>query len=94
MRMEFRRLTGKSVFEDRPWSTEGIPAAELKEHAKDALMSFYTGNQHEFWPKEQFRDKAPEQARIVDEVGKIIAQYDIRDAIADTGRQLVGIKNA
>jgi hypothetical protein len=94
MKMEFRRLTGKAMLDDRPWPSVGVPAAELREHARDALLSFYVGNDHEFWPREEFRDKAPEEVRIVDAAGSVIAGYDIRDIISDTNRQLVGIKIA
>jgi hypothetical protein len=94
VKLEFRRLTGKPMLDDRPWRAEGIPASDLKEHAKAALMGFYANDQHEFWPKEQFRDKAPEEVRIVDAAGNVVARYDIRDIIAETNRQLVGIKSA
>lgn len=91
MRMEFRRLTGESILGDRPWQKGTLE--ELLGHAKAALMGFYDNNQNEFWPKEQFRCKAPEQVRIVDEAGNVVAQYDIRNIIADTGRELTGIKH-
>jgi hypothetical protein len=94
VKMEFRRLTGKPMFDDRPWQTDGVEISKLREHAKDALASFYTGNDRAFWPKEQFRDKAPEEIRIVDAAGEVVARYDIRDMIADTKRQLTGIPHA
>jgi hypothetical protein len=83
MKMEFRRLDdGKRVLPDRPWH-EGLPA-ELLEHAKAALMSFYDGNEHDFWAKPQFREGGlPEEVRIVDDAGKVVARYDAREAIAD-----------
>jgi hypothetical protein len=83
MKMEFRRLAdGKRVLPDRRWH-EGLPA-ELLEHAKAALMSFYDGNEHDFWAKPQFRDGGlPEEVRIVDDAGKVVARYDAREAIAD-----------
>ena len=57
-------------------------------------MDFYEGNQHEFWPKAKFRDKAPEEVTIFDASGRLLAAYDIRNMMADTNRRLSGIKNA
>jgi hypothetical protein len=82
------------MLDARDWPTEGVPVAELREHAREALLGFYTGNEYEFWPKKEYLDQAPEEVRIVDANGSEIARYDVQDAIADTRRQLVGIKNA
>ena len=91
MRMEFRLLTGRVLW-TRDWSAHGVLAAELKAHAKEALMSFYDGNQDEFWPKAAFRAKAPEEVAFLDPYGRLLAAYDIRNMIADTKRRLIGAK--
>lgn len=91
MRMEFRRLTGKVLW-TRDWSVDGPGSADLRMHARDALMGFYDGDQDEFWPKAEFRDKVPEEVTIYDASGRLLAAYDIRNMMADTKRRLSGIR--
>ncbi len=92
MRMEFRRLTGRVLW-TRDWSVHGTQAADLRTKAKEALMGFYEGDQHEFWPKAEFRDKVPEEVTIFDASGRLVAAYDIRNMMVDTKRRLSGVKN-
>ena len=91
MRMEFRRLTGRVMW-SQDWSIPGVAVEELKMHAKLALMDFYDGDQHEFWPKAEHHNKAPEEIIIRDAYGRLLAAYDIRNMMADTRRRFVGMK--
>jgi hypothetical protein len=91
MRMEFRRLTGTVIFETA-WPAQDEPVTELNEQAKEALTGFYEGNEHSFWPKKEFAPNAPEEVRIIDEYGFVVAKYDIRDLGADTKRSLADVK--
>ena len=92
MRMEFRRLTGRVLW-TRDWSVPGTPAGDLRKHAREALMGFYEGDQHELWPKAEYRDKAPEEVAIRDASGRLLAAYDILNMMADTKRQVTGPKS-
>jgi hypothetical protein len=88
MQLELRRLSGQEVLKELWRSATDIPTADLDECVKDALMSFYDGDEHNFWPKEQFSAWTPELAHIVDEDGQVLAEYDINDLAEDTGRKL------
>jgi hypothetical protein len=88
MQLELRRLSGQEVLKELWRSATDIPTADLDECVKDALMSFYDGDEHNFWPKEQFSAWTPELAQIVDEDGQVLADYDINDLAEDTGRKL------
>jgi hypothetical protein len=87
MQLELRRLSGQPVHEELWRSTQDIPLADLNECVKDVLMSFYDGNDREFWPKDQYRERAPQVARIIDTAGQVVAQYDIDDLAEDTARR-------
>jgi len=58
------------------------------EQAKEALASFYEGNEHFFWPKREFAPNAPEEVRIINDYGIVVAKYDIHNLGADTKRSL------
>jgi hypothetical protein len=45
--MEFRRLVGTVIFETT-WPGQDEPGTEFDEQAKEALASFYEGNEHSF----------------------------------------------
>lgn len=83
MRMEFRRLIGALVF-DRPWPVQGLSKKQLDDQAKDALASLYEGDGRSVWPKKEYASNAPEEVRIVDASGAVLAHYDIRNLVADT----------
>jgi len=51
MQLELRRLLGQPVHEELWRSASDIPLADLDECVKDVLMSFYDGDEQEFWPK-------------------------------------------
>lgn len=87
MKMELLRLSGQPVLKEFWRSAPDIPAADLDECVKDELMSFYEGDEQEFWPKEQYGAAAPEVARIVDNDDQVLAEYDIDDLAEDTGRR-------
>jgi hypothetical protein len=87
MRMEFRRLIGTIIFETT-WPEEEEPIADHNEQAKEALESFYDGNEHCFWPKKEFSPNAPEEVRIINEYGIVVAKYDVHNLAADTKRSL------
>ena len=87
MRMEFRRLVGTVIFETS-WPDQDEQIDEFNEQAKEALVSFYEGTEHCFWPKKEFAANAPEEVRIVDEQGIIVAKYDIHDFATDTKRSV------
>lgn len=90
MRMEFRRLIGTIIFETM-WPEEEEPITgltDLNEQAKEALESFYDGNEHCFWPKKELSPNAPEEVRILNEYGIVAAKYDVRKFAADTKRSL------
>ena len=93
MRMEFRRLVG-TILDVRSWPTHGVTSADLRKQAAAMLRSFYDSDEFAFWPKKQFFQKAPEEVRIVDSAGDVVARYDICDLIADMGHQLVGNRYA
>ena len=88
MRMEFRRMTGGLIHE-RTWPAHGRPIEEITAEAKDALRSCYEGDLFSFWPKREFAPNAPEEVRVVDGEGRLIAQYDLCAFLAETQRSLV-----
>ena len=91
MRIELWRLS-----DDHPFNTHdiGVPVAEddLPELARDILMSYYAGDEHFFWPKPSYGDKAPQGVRIVDDSGKVLSRYNVYDLSDDTRRDLVHSK--
>jgi hypothetical protein len=87
MRMEFRRLVGTVIFETS-WPDQDEQIDEFNEQAKEALVSFYEGTEHCFWPKKEFAANAPEEVRIINEQGIVVAKYDIHDFATDTKRSL------
>jgi hypothetical protein len=93
MRVEFRRLIG-TVLEERPWPILAVNSDELRKEAAALLGGFYESDEREFWPKKKFIQKTPEEVRIMDSAGKILARYDVWDLIDDTGRKLVDSRDA
>jgi hypothetical protein len=89
MQLELRRLSGQPVLKELWRSMSDIPLADLDECVKDVLLSFYDQNEEKFWPKDQFSAWAPEVARMVDDDGQVLAEYDIDDLAEDTGRHAV-----
>ena len=88
MRLELLRRTGQPVLKELWRSAGDVPVDYLDECVKDELTGFYDGNDREFWPKPEFGEGAPEVARIVDEDGDVLAEYDVDDLAEDTGRSL------
>jgi hypothetical protein len=88
MQLELRSLSGEPVHKELWRSATDIPAADLNECVRDALMSFYDGDDEAFWPKAEFTAWPPEVAQIVDPDGQVLAEYDIDELAEDTGRQL------
>ena len=88
MRMELRRLAG-TVLEKRPWPILAVNSEELRKDAATVLGGFYESDEHAFWPKSQLAHMTPEEVRILDAAGKVLARYDVWDLIEDTGRKLV-----
>jgi len=88
VQLELRSLSGEPVHKELWRSAADIPAADLDECVKDALMSFYDGDDQTFWPKADFIAWPPAIAQIVDPDGQVLAEYDIDDLAQDTGRQL------
>jgi hypothetical protein len=93
MRMEFRRMTGVLILE-RAWPAHGRPVEEIAAEAKDALASCYEGDKFSFWPKKEFASNAPEEVRVVDGEGRVIAQYDLCAFLAETQRSMIARRNA
>ena len=89
-RIEFTRLTGKHMVESRECNIEG-GVDEQRQYARAALEGFYTGDEKWFWPLEAWRDRAPEEVRIVGGSGEVLAKYALLDIIRDTVRHLTGI---
>jgi len=89
MQLELRRLSGQPVLREMWRSASDIPLADLDECVKDVLLSFYDQNEEKFWPKDQFQGWAPEVARMVDDDGQVLAEYDIDDLTEDTGLRAV-----
>jgi hypothetical protein len=75
MRMELRLLIGTLIF-DQPWPDKEMSTEELKEQAKDALVNFYEGDERSLWSGTEFARKVPEEVRIVDANGAVVAHYD------------------
>ena len=88
MKMELLSLSGQPVLKELWRSAPDTLAADFDECVKDELMSFYDGNEQEFWPKQQYGQWAPEIARVVDDNGQVLAEYDIDDLAEETGRRL------
>jgi hypothetical protein len=86
MQLQLRRRSGQPVHEELWRSASDIPAVDLEECVKDVLMSFYDGDEENFWPKDQFSAWVPEVARIVDTDGQVLAEFDVDDLAEDTGR--------
>ena len=91
MRIELWRLS-----DEHPFNTHdvGVPVPEdaLAELVRDILMSYYEGDDHFFWPKPSYGDKAPQGVRIVDDSGKVLSRYNVYDLSDDTQRGLVDSK--
>lgn len=93
MWMEFRRMSGTLILE-RAWPSHGRPVEEIAAEAKDALASCYEGDKFSFWPKKEFAPNAPEEVRVVDGEGRIIAQYDLCAFLAETQRSILVKRSA
>jgi hypothetical protein len=89
MQMEFRRLTGLALGH-QSWPSLGTTPADLATQTATMLRAHYNSDGKQIWPKKQYFQKAPEEVRIVDDAGRVVARYDIRDLISDTGCELVG----
>jgi hypothetical protein len=89
--VEYRRLTGENMQERKPWPFTDLSVVEARSYSRETLKTFYTGDESHFWPREVFRDRAPEEVRIVGEAGNVVAAYTIRDVTQDTSRTLIGI---
>ncbi len=49
---------------------------------------FYNISERSFWPKTEARGNAAEEVGIVADDGTLLANYSIRDFIAETGKSL------
>ena len=87
MRIVCRRLAGAKV---RTLDLEGFPASrEVADLARETLASYYTSNEHSFWPLPTGQ-AAAEEVVILGDDGAQLASYSIINMIADTKKSLVG----
>src|SRR5579863_3054543 len=87
MRMEFSRMSGLFVSQ-RPWRVDGRSIAVLFGEARDALASFYEGDEYSVWTKIEFFPNTPEQVQIIDSSGTVVIEYSLVDLLVDSGRCL------
>ena len=87
MRMEFSRMNGMFLSQ-RPWPADGRSTVALLEEARNALASFYEGDEYSFWPKRLYAPNAPERVQIIDPDGAVIVEYGLDDFLCDSGRCL------
>jgi hypothetical protein len=83
MQVEMRRLHKDIILETLPWQGGALPSAEITAWAKDKLLSYYVQFEPHYWPREKFRNKAPEEVRVIDDTGKLIARYTLEDVARD-----------
>ena len=87
MRMEFSRMSGHFVSQ-RPWRVDRRSLAILFDEARDALASFYEGDEYSVWTKIEFFPNAPEQVHLIDSGGAVVIEYSLVDLLADSGALL------
>ena len=93
MRMEFRKLDGEETFPHKLLAESFDPKpGELLQFAKNSLNGFYEGVERVFWPKPKHISRAPEEVRIVNDEGDVLAKYTVSDLAKDTKKYLVGQK--
>lgn len=90
--MEYRRLVG-TVLRSHRWLTDR-PLAVLVEDARLALLSHYDVREHEYAPKRDFFQRAPEEVRILSDDGKVMASWSIADELFVNHRHLVSCLTA
>jgi hypothetical protein len=90
--MEYRRLVG-TVPRSHRWLTER-PLAALVEDARSALLSHYDVREREYAPKREFFQRAPEEVRILNDEGEVMASWSIADEYFVNHRHLVSSLNA
>jgi hypothetical protein len=93
MRMQFRRMSGALILE-REWPAHGRPVEEIAAEAIEALTSCYEGDAFSFWPKKAFAPDAPEEVRVIDADGAIIARCDLTVLLGASRRSLLAGRNA
>ena len=84
MRLELRRMTAELIFE-QPWLTVARTIIERYREAKDALAG---GDAVPLRPKAEYDPNAPEEVRIFDDEGELVARYDLAHFIAEARRAL------
>ncbi len=94
MQIELRRMNGK-LLTRLDWTlSSAVSATEMVGLMRARLMSHYDKDDKHFWPLERHRNHAPEEVRMLDDTGNVIGNYNLNDAIRDTGLTLIGIPRA